>query len=367
MTTTEAAPTTDTAPELDAAKLEAFGAKMLQILNGGMAALMVSIGHQVGLFDAMAGQPPATSSEVAARAGLDERYVREWLGAMATAGIVEYEPGRGGFRLPPEHAAMTTRAAGPDNVACFAQFIPICAGVESEVIDKFRNGGGVPYSSYPRFHEAMAEMSGAIFDAGLVSGTLPLVPGIVERLEAGIDVADVGTGRGHAVNVMAKAFPSSRFVGIDFSDEALAVGRAEAAAWGLGNATFEARDAATLDDSRQFDLITTFDAVHDQANPNAMVTGIYKALKPGSYWLCVDIQASSHVGENLDHPLGTFGYAVSCTHCMTVSLAYDGVGLGAMWGVQQARELFTGAGFTDIQIHNLPGDPMNNYYVCRKA
>ena len=135
---------------------------------------------------------------------------------MATAGIVEYEPGRGAFRLPPEHAAMMTRAAGPNNFACFAQMVPMCAGVEDELVEKFREGGGVPYSSYPRFHEVMAETSGAIFDTGLVQMTLPLVPGIVERLDAGADVADVCTGSGHAVNVMAKAFPNSMFVGYDF-------------------------------------------------------------------------------------------------------------------------------------------------------
>ena len=354
--------------ELDTTKMEAFGAKMLDILNGGMAANMISLGHRTGLLDAMGELPgAATSSEIAEAAGLNERYVREWLGAMATAGVVEYEPGRGAFRLPPEHAAMMTRAAGPNNFACFAQFVPLCAGVEDELVDKFRNGGGVPYSSYPRFHEAMAEMSGAIFDAGLVEVTLPLVPGIVDQLEAGADVADVGTGSGHAVNVMAKAFPSSRFVGFDFAEEALERGRTEAAAWGLSNARFEVRDAAKLDESEQFDFMTTFDAVHDQADPQGMVDGIFRSLKPGGYWLCVDVQGSSYVGENLNHPMGTFIYSVSCQHCMTVSLAYDGVGLGAMWGVQKAREVFGNAGFDKIDIHNFPADPFNNYYVCHKA
>jgi len=322
--------------ELDAGKMEAFGGKLLDILNGGMAANMISLGHRTGLFDAMAALPvAATSSEIAEAAGLNERYVREWLGAMATAGVVEYEPGRGAFRLPPEHAAMTTRSAGPNNYACFAQFVPMCGGVEDELVEKFRHGGGVPYSSFPRFHEAMAEMSGSIFDAGLVEMTLPLVPGMVEKLNTGAYVADVGTGSGHAVNVMAKAFPSSRFIGLDFAEQALERGRAEASAWGLSNAEFAVQDAAHLDRPGQFDFMTTFDAVHDQADPQAMVNGIFRSLKPDGYWLCVDVQGSSHVGENLDHPLGTFIYSVSCQHCMTVSLAYDGVGLGAMWGCRR--------------------------------
>jgi 2-polyprenyl-3-methyl-5-hydroxy-6-metoxy-1,4-benzoquinol methylase len=353
--------------EFDAQRAEAFAAKMVGILNGGMAANMISIGHRVGLFDAMAALPDAaTSAEIADASNLNERYVREWLGAMATAGIVDYEPSRGGFRLPPEHAAMTTRAAGPDNFAVYAQFVPLCATVEDELVEKFRHGGGVPYSSYPRFHEAMAEMSGVVFDASLVDGTLPLVPGLVERLQAGIDVADVATGSGHAVNVMAKAFPKSRFVGYDFAEAALGRGRAEAQAWGLTNATFTVQDAAKLDGTQQFDFMTTFDAVHDQADPQGMVNGIYASLRPGGHWLCVDTKGSSYVGENLDNPFGTFMYAVSCQQCMTVSLAYDGEGLGAMWGVQKAREVFAKAGFQRVEIHEVAGDPTNNYYICRK-
>jgi SAM-dependent methyltransferase len=356
-----------TATELDMAKLGAFGERLSGFLNGGAAALMLSIGHQAGLFDAMAGVPPATSREIADAADLEERYVREWLGAMVTAGVVEYEACRDLYALPPEHAALTTRAAGTNNYAAFMQLIPLCGAVEQEVLDKFHHGGGVPYSAYTRFQQVMAETSGAVFDANLIDTTLPLVPGIVDRLESGIDVADIATGSGHAINVMAKAFPRSRFVGYDVSDEGIERGRSEAAEWGLANAAFEARDVATLDAPARFDFITTFDAIHDQAKPRTVVKAIYDALKPGGYWLCVDVQASSHVGENIDHPIGTFGYTVSCMHCMTVSLAYDGEGLGAMWGVHKARDLFTDSGFGPIQVHTVDGDLFNNYPVCRKS
>lgn len=354
--------------DLDEAKVEEFSGQMVAILNSGMAANMMSIGHQVGLFDAMAGLGVhATSPEIAKEAELDERYVREWLGAMATARIVDYDGTRDTYLLPAEHAALTTRAAGPKNLAAYTQFVPMCAGVEAELVEKFRTGGGVPYSSYPRFHEAMREMSGATFDAMLVDVTLPLVPGAVGRLEDGIRVADVGTGSGHAINVMAQAFPNSQFEGIDFSDEALAVGRAEAEEWGLTNATFVQADAAEFSTDSKYDLITTFDAVHDQADPQSMVNGIYAALADDGYWLCIDVRASSNVGENLDHPMGTFLYGVSCQHCMTVSLADDGDGLGAVWGVQKAREIFANAGFGDVTVNTIEGDPTNNYYVCSKA
>ena len=357
----------DSEPTLDLGAVEAFGDKMMSILNLGMTANMMSIGHQVGLFDAMAGiARHATSEQIATHAGLDERYVREWLGAMATSGVVEYDGGKGGYLLPPEHAALTTRAAGPSNFASYTQLVPMCGSVESDLIQAFRSGGGVPYSSFPRFHAAMREISGAVFDMSLVDVTLPLVPGMIEQLRSGISVADVGTGSGHAINVMADAFPESTFVGFDISEEALAVGRAEALEMGLSNAEFLVHDAANLDGVVRFDLVTTFDAVHDQVDPIGMVQSVFDMLKPGGYWLCVDIQASSHVGENIDHPMGTFFYSVSCAHCMTVSLAHDGAGLGAMWGVQTARAMFTEAGFEDLEIHNVEGDITNNYYVCRR-
>ncbi|MCB0965645.1 MAG: class I SAM-dependent methyltransferase [Ilumatobacter sp.] len=346
----------------------AFLDEMRIILNHGMAATMIGIGHRVGLFDTMARLDGrcASSTEVADLAGLHERYVREWLDAMTVARIVEYDPKTDGYRLPPEHAAFTTRAAGMANMASYAQYISLCAAVEDELVECFQHGGGVPYESFDRFHAVMAESSGQRFDALLVGTILPLVPGVVELLEHGVAVADVGCGRGHAVNLMARAFPRSTFLGIDFSDTALDVGRAEAAEWGLSNATFLAADAADLGDDHRYDFITTFDAVHDQAHPKRMVDGIFRSLAPGGHWLCADIRASSHVGENLDHPMGSFMYGVSCQHCMTVSLAYDGEGLGAMWGVHRAKELFAESGFTDIAVHSLPYDPSNNYYVCRK-
>lgn len=352
---------------IDPAAAEAFAGQMMGVVNAGGLALMVSVGHRTALFDAMAGLPPSTSEEIASAAGLDERYVREWLGAMVTGRIVDYDAGTHTYSLPPERAAFLTRAAGPHNVAAFAQFIAQLGHVESKIVDCFQRGGGVPYSEYPEFHRVMREISGAVFDAALVDVTLPLVDGLPARLRAGIDVADVGCGAGHAVCVMAEAFPNSHFTGFDFSEEAVSMAKEEAASRGLTNADFVVQDAAELDGSRQFDLVTVFDAVHDQARPAEMLAGINRSLKPGGDFLCVDIAASSHVGENVDHVLGPFMYSVSCMHCMTVSLAYDGMGLGAMWGSQRAREMLGDAGFTDLQIKKVEGDVFNNYYVAKKG
>jgi SAM-dependent methyltransferase len=346
---------------------EAFAGELLGVLNNGMLSLMISVGHRTGLFDAMSGMKPSTSAQIAKASGLTERYVREWLGAMTTGRIIDHDPGAGTYVLPPERAGFLTRAAGPNNMASFAQFVAMLGKVESGIVESFRSGGGVPYSEYPEFQALMAEESAAIFDATLLEITLPLVPGLMDRLKEGIDVADVACGSGHAINILADAYPNSRFVGYDFSEEGIAAGTAEAKAMGLANARFEVKDVATLSGPAAFDLITTFDAVHDQAQPARVLRGIHELLRPGGTYLCVDVKASSHVHENLDHPLGTFLYTVSCMHCMTVSLALDGQGLGAAWGEQLALEMLREAGFTDIEVATVEGDILNNYYVAKRS
>jgi SAM-dependent methyltransferase len=343
-----------------------FAERVNQMMNEAMLALMVSVGHRTGLFDTMAAMPAATSPEIAARAGLNERYVREWLAAMTTGKIVDHDGGAGTFSLPADHAAWLTRAAGQDNLAVQAQYVGLLALVEDQIVDCFRHGGGVPYSAFPKFQALMAEDSGAVQDATLIDGTLPLVPGLVGRLEHGIDVADVGCGSGHAVNLMAEAFPRSRFAGFDFSDTGIAAAVAEADHKGLTNVRFEKRDAARLGETARFDFITTFDSVHDQARPDLVLAGIAQALRPGGVYLCVDIAASSKLSENLDHPFGPFGYTISCMHCMTVSLADGGMGLGAMWGEQKAQEMLTGAGFTSIETVHVDGNIANTYFIAIK-
>jgi SAM-dependent methyltransferase len=343
-----------------------FAERMIHMVNEGMLALMVSVGHRTGLFDVMAAMPAATSAEIASRAELNERYVREWLAAMTTGRIIDYDDATESFSLPADHAAWLTRAAGPDNLAIDAQYVGLLATVEDQVVHCFRHGGGVPYSSFPKFQALMAEDSGAVRDATLIGVTLPLVRGLTDRLAEGIDVADVGCGSGHAINLMAEVFPRSRFAGFDFSDAGLTAARAEAERKSLTNVRFFKRDAARLGETARFDLITTFDAVHDQARPDLMLAGIAEALRPDGVYLCVDIAASSKLSENLDHPLGPFFYTVSCMHCMTVSLADGGMGLGAMWGEQKALQMLSDAGFTSVDVEHVDGDITNTYFIATK-
>src|SRR5262249_23718350 len=162
---------------------------MLEIINGGSLALMTAIGHQTGLFDTMASLPPSTSKAIAERANLNERYVREWLGAMVAGGIVEYTPETQAYLLPREHAQSLTRAAGPGNLASVSQFIPMLAKTQDGVVECFRNGGGVPYSEFHTFQRLMAEDSAAVHDGMLVPAILPIVDGMPQRLADGIDVA----------------------------------------------------------------------------------------------------------------------------------------------------------------------------------
>jgi SAM-dependent methyltransferase len=338
------------------------------MLNAGALSLMVSIGHRTGLFDVMSRLPPATSLDIAKDAGLQERYAREWLGAMVSADVVDYDPTSKTYTLPPEHAALLTRAAGPGNVAVFAQYIALLGSVEGDVVRCFREGGGVPYARYERFHEVMAEESGQTILPALRDRILPLVPGLTERLSAGIRVLDVGCGRGRAINLMAGWYPRSRFVGFDLSDEAIEFGRREAKRQRHANVSLAARDLSRFDEDAAagaFDLVTTFDAIHDQAKPGAVLRGIYRSLAPDGVYLAQDIKGSSHVHLNRDHPVGTLLYTISCMHCMTVSLAQNGEGLGAMWGREKAEELMREAGFRSIEVHELPHDFQNYYYVCR--
>ncbi len=356
-----------TIQEFDGTRAESFAERMVGALNDGCLALMTSIGHRTGLFDAMAKMPPASSAGISAATNLDERYVREWLGAMVVGGVVEYEPEEKTYRLPPEHAACLTRDAAPDNVAAFTQYVAVLGSVEDRIVGCFREGGGVPYSAFPRFQEVMAEDSGQTVLPALLDSILPLVPGLIERLEAGIDALDVGCGSGRALILMAREFPNSRFTGYDISEEGVARGSAEAAANGVGNLRFEVKDVSRLDEASRYDLITTFDAVHDQADPAAVLAGIERALRPGGVYLMQDIAGSSHVEGNLDHPLGPALYTISTMHCMTVSLAQNGAGLGAMWGEEKAREMLAEAGFENVQIRRLPHDFQNSYFIAAKT
>lgn len=350
----------------DPAKTEAFAGQLLNILNSGALSLMISIGHRTHLFDVLATLPPSTSQQIGDAAGLNKRYVREWLNAMVVGQIVHYNSDRKTYYLPAEHAVLLTRAAASDNMATFSQHIAGLASVEDQIVHCFYHGGGVPYSEFKRFHPVMAEGSGQTVVTALEDAVLPLIPGLTEKLHQGIDVLDVGCGSGRALTKLARLFPNSRFTGYDISEEAIATATTEAQQHHLTNIQFQVKDAATFNESERYDLITTFDAVHDQARPDIVLCNIHNALRSNGVYLMQDIHASSEVSGNLEHPIAPFLYTISCMHCMTVSLAAGGMGLGTVWGQEKALEMLKEAGFASIEVSQLSHDIMNDYYIIRK-
>lgn len=354
-------------PSFDLSTAEAFAERLLGIINSGALSLMISVGHRTQLFNVLAELPAANSQQIANAASLNERYVREWLNAMVVGRIVSYNPTDKTYELPAEHAAFLTQAASSNNMATFAQYIPILASVEDQIINCFYQGGGVPYSEFKRFHEVMAEDSSQTVVAALEEHILPLIPGLRERLQFGIDVLDVGCGSGRALNTLAVLFPNSRFTGYDLSKEAIAVATAEAQQQHLTNVQFQVKDTTRFNEVEQYDWITTFDAIHDQARPDRVLQNIYRALRQDGIYLMQDIHAATDVDGNLNHPVAPLLYTVSCMHCMTVSLAAEGWGLGTMWGQEKALELLQAAGFSQIKIQQLPHDVMNDYYIIRKG
>ena len=315
-------------------KAENFSERMLSMLNSGAMMLMTSIGHRTGLFDTMRNMPPSTSRQIAEAAGLNERYVREWLGAMVSGGIIDCDSDGVSYSLPIEHALWLTREAAPDNIAVFAQYIPLLSTVEDRIIECFKHGGGVPYSDFPRFQQVMAEDSGQTVVAALI--------------------------------LMARSFPNSRFTGYDITREGISSGRSEAKKYKLNNIRFEENDVTRLNVVEQFDLVTAFDAIHDQAEPDKVLKSISDVLRPDGTFFMQDIAGSSYVQNNRNHPVGPLLYTIYCMHCMSVSLAQNGAGLGAMWGEEIAMRMLQEAGFTKTEVRKLPHDFQNAYYINRK-
>lgn len=349
--------------------VDTFSNELIDVLNHGALALMISIGHRTGLFDVMDELPPSGSDQIAEHAGLNPRYVTEWLAAMVSGGVVVYEPTAKHYILPSSHASLLCRRATPDNIAVFTQYIGLLGSVEDRVVDCFRNGGGVAYEHFPRFHEVMAEDSGQTVVSALDEHILPLIEGVEGKLERGIKALDIGCGKARALLHLAERFPNSEFWGYDFSEEAISEAEHSALASELKNIHFEVWDLTHFDQQAKpntFDLITAFDAIHDQAAPQNVLDGIYRSLKSEGTFLMQDIRASSHLENNLDHPIAPLLYTLSTMHCMTVSLAQNGAGLGTMWGEELAVSMLTKAGFDQISVNQLDHDFQNNFYIMTK-
>ncbi|MBF0201510.1 MAG: class I SAM-dependent methyltransferase [Desulfamplus sp.] len=373
-----------------------FQRKMCDILNFGALNLAMAIGYKHGIFEAMdAIGDYAPVDTISRKSGLDPRYIREWLGVMATGGIVEIswreeisrgheisgkdEISRGQareelYRLPEEHAALLTRGAGAANLGVYTQEIPLLTCCAMDAVEKgFKSGEGIPFSFYPSFQSFMSQISNAKHRDVLVDKFLPQVDGgrILAGLEKGIRVCDIGCGEGVALNLMAQSFPKSGFTGIDNDPDAIETARNSTRDMGLGNVAYLIEDAALVgemdDFKNRFDYITAFDAIHDQTRPLETLKGIRKMLANPGVFSMVDINAGSSHHDNIHHPMGPFLYTVSLMHCMPVGLGEDGrgSGLGMMWGRERALELLGEAGFTHVDILEMAHDGFNVHYQCK--
>jgi ubiquinone/menaquinone biosynthesis C-methylase UbiE len=356
---------------------EAFSGKMVDILNYGALNLAISIGYRVGLYEIMdAFDRPQPLSALAEKAGLSSRYIKEWLGVMVSGGIVELaqEPdGDNTFYLPKAHADVLTRRAGNANLGVYAQEIPLLTSSAMEaVIDGFYTAEGIDYKHYTRFQAFMSELAVAKHHQVLIDKFLPTVDDgkLVPRLKDGIRVCDLGCAEGTALLLLAQAFPASRFIGIDLSEEALRQARTSALRHGLTNTDFIVMDAATLKDSDRFhgafDYVTAFDAIHDQTRPFDAIQGVHHVLAQGGVFSMVDIAARTNMSDNVSHPMGPFLYTVSLMHCMPVGLVGGGAGLGMMWGREMALDLLRNGGFQNVEVFEMPDDPFNLHFFCRK-
>ena len=346
----------------DDSRVETLSQQLTNIFNNSALSLMVSIGHRTRLFDVLSLLSPANSSQIAYAAGLQERYVREWLNVMVVGKILDYFPSNKTYHLPPEHAVLLTRAASPTNMAAIAQYIPVIASAEDEIVKCFAEDSDVSYEQFHRFHEVLAEDSAQRVVAALEDHILPAVPNLLEDLRLGIDVLEVGCGQGHVLNKMASLFPNSQFTGYDLSEDAIATATTQSQQ--LPNVQFQIRDITRLEEIENYNLITSFDAMQDQAAPAQLLRNIYNALRPDGVYLMQEIHAASDVSGNLNHPLAPLLYTVSCMHCMTASLAADDLEL--VTGREKAFELLQEAGFTHIEIKQLPHDVVNDYYIVCK-
>ena len=350
---------------MDDDRRAAFGAHLVATLTGGAMTMLISLGYRTGLFEAAA-RGPATSAGLADRAGLRERYVREWLGAMVTGGVIDYDPATGEYTLPVEHTDFLTGDTAA-NVAPMASMLRAFTGALPDLERSFAHGGGVPQAAFLPHFDAVGVAPGdtwrRVYDEHLVDGFLGAVPGLTETLTSGATVLDLGCGSGHAITVAARAFPASRFTGLDIDEQRIAAARAESAGYGLDNVTFTVGDAAALPARPHYDVILAFDAVHDQRAPAEVLRRVRAALAPGGVFVMIDTTFSSHLENNVGNPLSALCYAISLMYCTTVSLAEGGAGLGAMWGTELARRMLADAGFGTVDVLDSPR-AQNCLFVC---
>jgi SAM-dependent methyltransferase len=335
---------------VDDAKLHQFMGQMLSDLGGAASVALVRIGDALGLYKTLHERGPMTVAEFAAAAGVNQRYLREWLSHQAASNYVSYEPATQKFTLPPEQAMVFAIEDSPVNMV--GAFDVMAAMLENgeKVQPAFKTGAGVPWSDQAScLFCATARFFRPSYQHNLVSNWLPALDDVVEKLERGAKVADVGCGHGWSTVLMAKAFPNSEFVGYDFHPSSIEHAQTHASEHGVaGHTRFEVATAKEYPGSG-FDLVTFFDCLHDMGDPAGAAAHVRQSLKPDGSWMVVEPMAGDRLEDNLN-PIGRLYYGASTMVCVPTSLAQEvGAALGAQAGEAKLREVITAGGFRSVR------------------
>jgi 2-polyprenyl-3-methyl-5-hydroxy-6-metoxy-1,4-benzoquinol methylase len=352
--------------QLDMEKLEERVGALFGKAEGALTCALGYLGDRLGLYAALADAGPSESAELAAKTGLHERWVREWLQQQAAAGILEHESGR--FSLAPEAEQIFAREDSPFfGAGLFGNIMGLLATVPG-LEESFRTGIGAPYDSFGKEVAIGIERTLApFFRNRLVPEVLPSLEGVVEKLESGAVVADVGCGAAVALVEMAKAFPRSEFHGYDNSRMALARAELHRSSAGVDNLTLHETTHERLPEDESFDLITTFDCIHDMTHPSEAIGAIRRSLRPDGTWFVADIRGYPSFADNLSsQPLSGLLYGFSVVCCMRAALSVPGgEGLGTLGFPEKvARGMAERAGFTRFRKHDFQ-NPLNDYYEIR--
>ena len=358
---------TTSSPTIDPEKLKATVEQVFGYLGGAVVSGMIHLGDRLGLYRTLAAADAMTSDELAAATGLHERWVREWLRGQAAARLVDYR-GDGRFALSPEAVMVLADERSPAFAAGGFCGLPQQLAVLDRLPESFDTGRGLPYDAIGlEGNRGVERMFAPWFRTMLVPVALPALDGVAAKLEAGARVADVGCGAGVALIEMAKAYPRSDFHGYEISKYALERAAANLAESGLSNVTFHDANGDALPGDARFDLITTFDCLHDMPNPAPVIGAIRRAIKPDGTWLIADIKSHPTFEQNLaENPMAAMMYGFSVLGCLSSSLSQpDGAGLGTLgFSEPVARQMTAAAGFTRFTRHDFDS-PINAYYEVR--
>jgi 2-polyprenyl-3-methyl-5-hydroxy-6-metoxy-1,4-benzoquinol methylase len=348
---------------MDRTKVEAFLEKFVGFASGATTIGLLAVADRSGLSEYLGEHEGGTAEEVAEGAGLDARYTKEILSGLAAAGVVEYDADSGVFTLPEEHALFVSSDSSPYFMGGWLDMIPLVMSQIEGVATASVHGGGVGFEEFgPRFIKGIDRGNGPSQRVFLTNKWLAAVPGLVDRLDEGIRVADVGCGSGTAAILMAEAFPNAEVVGFDVSGDSIAVARSRSEE--LSNIEFHEYTIEEIPIEPGFDLVTSFDVIHDLVDPMAGLKRIREALMPDGMYLMMEPNASSYLENNL-HDRGALLYGISALHCMTQSLARDGAGLGAAWGTETAEQMAGEAGFSSFEKLDAITNSFSAFYLLR--